>query len=354
MSNADRPLLSSTERYDAYRELWELDPGAYVERLNGLWLGLVQRTGDPAIAFHAGAASLPLETPLAGILLTSSNAWDALRRCFKAVRECNPRSYYGFLENGNEASVSVEYALPVEPLQYDAEFRLAMLLQLTRTLRGPGLCPVAVELRAAAPPYAAEMDRYFGVPVRFGAALNRIAWERPALERPFGLDGNFYADLGHRIEQACAEQAERSEASLRIHGLVMQSLGQEYGGMKSLAPKLGLSSRTLQRRLQNEGTTYQELLDATRKRLCLSYLRAPTRSLQEIAGSLGYANMPNFHRAFKRWFGVPPAKFRRRLGGLAAPEAPRRTRVRPVPQVPAPAAEELQHPDRPPEDRLAR
>lgn len=351
MSNADIPLPSTAEWHAIYRELQGLEAGAFAERLNGLWLDLMHRTGDPAIAFHSGAASLPLETPLAGILLTSSNAWDALRRCFKGVREHNPPSYDRFLESGNEASVSLEYALPAEPLPYDAEFRLAMLQQIIRTLRGPGLCPVAVELRAATPPYAAEMDRYFGVPVRFGAPLNRIAWERPALERPFGMDANFYADLGHRIEQACAQQAERSEASLRVHGLVMQSLGQGYGGMKSLAPKLGLSSRTLQRRLQNEGTTYQELLDATRKRLCLSYLRAPTRSLEEIAGSLGYANMPNFHRAFKRWFGVPPAKFRRRLGLPAAPEAPRRARMRTVPHVAATAAEELQRPDRPPEGR---
>jgi AraC-like DNA-binding protein len=329
MSTTDRPIISTTDLYDQYRTLWELEPGEYADRLNGLWLGLVQRTGDPAVAFHTGVASLTLETPLAGVLLTSANAWDALKRCFQVMRKLNVKAQYGFLESGSELSVAIEYFLPVEPLNYDAEFKLAMLLKIARTLTGPGLIPVAVEFRGATPLYAAEMDRYFGAPVQFGAPANRITFNRPIVERPFGQDPTFYAELGRRIEQACAEQAEHSEAALRVRGLVMQSLGEGYGGMKSLAPKLGISSRTLQRKLQQEGTTYQELLDASRKRLCLSYMRAPKRTLEEIAALLGYANMPNFHRAFKRWFGVPPAKFRRRLRGMTAPEPRRRDKLPP-------------------------
>lgn len=327
MLNADRTVISTSELFDFYLKLRRLEPGDHVDRLNSLWLGLVQRTGNPAVAFHTGAATRTLETPLAGIVLTSANAWDALRRCFQGSRKHHLRSQYEFGDGGNEVSVSVNYQLPVEPLPYDAEFRLAMLLKLARTLRGPALLPLAVSFRTAAPAYAAEMERYFGVPVSFGAPANRIAFDRTAIERPFGLDPAYYADLGRRIEQACTEQAEQSEAALRVRGLVTQSLGEGYGGMKSLAPKLGISSRTLQRKLQNEGTTYQELLDATRKRLCLGYMHAPKRSLEEIAALLGYANMPNFHRAFKRWFGVPPAKFRRRLRGLTAPEGKRRAKI---------------------------
>lgn len=333
MSSAARSVISTHELHEFYRKLWRLEPGAYVDRLNGLWLGLVQRSADPAIAFHTGAAARFLETPLAGIMLTSANAWDALRRCFQGVGKLNLRSHYGFHEDGNEVSVTVEYVLPVEPLPYDAEFRIAMLQALVRTLRGPALCPVAVEFRAAAPPYAAEMEGYVGGCVRFGAPANRIAFDRTALERPFGLDPAFYADLGRRIEQACTEQVEQSEAARHVRGLVMQSLGEGYGGMKALAPKLGISSRTLQRKLQGEGTTYQELLDAARMRMCLGYMHAPKRTLEEIAVLLGYANMPNFHRAFKRWFGVSPAKFRRRFRGLSAPPARPRTKEPPAPPL---------------------
>ncbi len=84
-------------------------------------------------------------------------------------------------------------------------------------------------------------------------------------------------------------------------------------GIKTVAPRLHMSERTLQRRLHAAGLSFQALLDRTRKELCLDYLSGGRISLDEIAYRLGYANTANFNRAFKRWTGQTPQAYRRRL-----------------------------------------
>ena len=74
-----------------------------------------------------------------------------------------------------------------------------------------------------------------------------------------------------------------------------------------------LSQRTLQRRLQEENSSFQQLLDETRRELAVQYLAQPDRSLLEIAYLLGFADPSNFFRAFRRWFGTTPGEYRSRL-----------------------------------------
>ena len=74
-----------------------------------------------------------------------------------------------------------------------------------------------------------------------------------------------------------------------------------------------MSTRTLQRRLQDENTSFQQLLDETRRELAMQFLRQKRMTLLEIAYLLGFADPSNFFRAFKRWFGMPPGQFREQL-----------------------------------------
>jgi AraC-like DNA-binding protein len=80
-----------------------------------------------------------------------------------------------------------------------------------------------------------------------------------------------------------------------------------------VAQALHLSERTLQRRLQEEGTSYQQLLDDTRRELAQQYLATPRMTLLEIAYLLGFSEPSNFFRAFRRWFGKTPGEYREEL-----------------------------------------
>ena len=86
-----------------------------------------------------------------------------------------------------------------------------------------------------------------------------------------------------------------------------------------MAQALHLSQRTLQRRLQEEGTSYQQLLDDTRRDMAEQYLQQPGLTLLEVAYLLGFADPSNFFRAFRRWFGCTPNEYRARRQGVARP-----------------------------------
>jgi AraC-like DNA-binding protein len=73
-----------------------------------------------------------------------------------------------------------------------------------------------------------------------------------------------------------------------------------------------MSPRTLQRRLHEENTSHQQLLDELRRELAQRYLREPTIAIGETAFLLGFSEPSAFHRAFKRWTGTTPGTFRRR------------------------------------------
>lgn len=80
--------------------------------------------------------------------------------------------------------------------------------------------------------------------------------------------------------------------------------------MSVLARHLAMSPRTLQRRLADEGVSYQELLEAARKEAAGRYVRESTLSISEVAYLVGYSEPAPFHRAFKRWYGITPELFR--------------------------------------------
>ena len=87
---------------------------------------------------------------------------------------------------------------------------------------------------------------------------------------------------------------------------------------EAVAATMGLSERTLQRKLSLEGTSFRELLEEVRSSLAINYMREPQFSLTDIAEMLGYSDLSVFSRSFKRWFGISPQQWRARVfSGMA-------------------------------------
>jgi AraC-like DNA-binding protein len=99
----------------------------------------------------------------------------------------------------------------------------------------------------------------------------------------------------------------------QVRQVLCRLLPQGEPKREAVAQALLLSERTLQRRLQEEGTSYQQLLDDTRRELAEQYLAQPNLPLLEIAYLLGFADPSNFFRAFRRWFDATPGEYRARL-----------------------------------------
>jgi len=117
--------------------------------------------------------------------------------------------------------------------------------------------------------------------------------------------------------QICQRELEKLAANESLSARVQRVLLEKQNGFPSLAVTARLfhmTPRTLHRRLLQEGASFQDILEQVRHALALEHLNAGRMSLQEIAYSLGYTDIANFRRAFKRWESVPPSEYRQKHG----------------------------------------
>lgn len=105
-------------------------------------------------------------------------------------------------------------------------------------------------------------------------------------------------------------QNDRLPMAARVRGALVDLMPLGRKGAEDVAASLGLSRSTLQRRLREEGTTYQAVLDATRRDTAIRYLTKTALSADEIAGVLAYRDANSFSRSFRRWTGQSPVAFR--------------------------------------------
>lgn len=118
--------------------------------------------------------------------------------------------------------------------------------------------------------------------------------------------------------ERCEQDISRQEAASGTRGLVMQRLAcrdGRYPEVGEVAAALHLSERTLKRRLQDEGTSFQALLDLVRQRDAQQLLANPALAIKQVAEAVGYSDPANFARAFAKWTGVSPRDWRNQRGG---------------------------------------
>lgn len=166
----------------------------------------------------------------------------------------------------------------------------------------------------AAPRDVDAHERFFGCPVRFSAPETRIVLAGDVMDRPpRARDPGLYAYLDRHALALSTMLAERSTLAERVRQLLAPMLRGGEPSQGEIARKLGLSERTLQRRLREEGRSFADVLDGVRRELAARYLADPQLAIYEVAFLLGYSDPSSFHRAFRRWTGEGPQEFRVRI-----------------------------------------
>lgn len=211
-----------------------------------------------------------------------------------------------------------EVALVIEELAAFGAARDTVILALVEGIRQIGQALTGQPLRGRAelafaePPYFAKLARVAGTPrVRFGAPENRIVFPRSTLDVPLVLaDPAAFRLATDQCEKALSAIRDASRVTAKVRSL----LGRRGGLMRSLddvAKQLHVSSRTLKRHLAAEGTTFKSVHDDARRDEALRLVRTDL-GLELVADRLGYSDLANFTRAFRRWTGMTPGAYRRR------------------------------------------
>jgi AraC-like DNA-binding protein len=314
-SGVDPVALQADTGFDARRAT---DPDARIplhleERL---WEEAARRSGDAAFGLHAAERLRPgVFDVLDYAVRTAPTARLALERLARYNRLEHDVAVFTLIDRGEWTRIEHGFAHPgATPCRHASEFTLASLVVIGTQITGTPLEPKSVEFRHAAPASTAEHTRLFGVEPHFGAAVNALELNRLWLQRPCPTaDPALSRVIERHAEALLAARPDPTESTAsRVRRLLTQALGEGETTLASMATRLKLSERSLQRRLADEGVSFDALLDELRQELALRYLADPKLAISEVAYLLGYSEPSAFHRAFKRWTGVTPAEARRR------------------------------------------
>lgn len=287
-------------------------PGArYPTRgMTRFWELAVEAT-DPALPLSVPRQVQPATMHALGLSLRASRTLgDALLRMARYSRLVTDAADIAIEIDAHE--VSLVYRPPLRELKLASAAYVAFMataVDLGRILAGEDHGLLGCELRQPAPLDPQPFEHFFDCPLRFGAPRNRLRFARELLERP--LPGADDAAARH-YDAAAAEYLARFDAdpvSQRLRGLLIRMLPSGEPTRAALAAAMRLTPRTLLRRLAAEGTNWKSILNEVRRELALSYLRQG-RSAAEITWQLGFADPANFTRAFRRWTGMAPARWR--------------------------------------------
>jgi len=195
-----------------------------------------------------------------------------------------------------------------------AEFVFAYLTLAGRRFTGRAdYCPAEVHLAHPAPRDPSHHQQLFGSKLRFGASANRFVLTNEQLALPFVHADSRLSALLERVGLDWLESVGHA-ASLadEARRLVVKELPSGRAEAAVVARALGITPRTLHRRLADEGTNFRALVDDTRRGLALGYMDQPGLGLSEISYLLGMSGVQAFHRAFRRWTGQTPGAYRAR------------------------------------------
>ncbi len=193
----------------------------------------------------------------------------------------------------------------------DAELSIAKLVRFARSIAGRSdWAPTAVYFEHPAPRDVSAYRRLFGAPVYFSQEKNGIAFPKELLRWRIGagMPRIMSAAVDSIVPPPNKVQLDLA-SELRLH--VIRALRRGHTSIDDCAAAFGLSRRTFQRRLAAADVIFEELVEGTRHELARHYLKQTHLSFTEIGFLLGYAELSNFSRAFKRWSGSSPQEFRR-------------------------------------------
>lgn len=305
---------SAVLRHANLPSMMYLDETAVIStpQLFAVWQAIETLSADPGFSLRMVEQTNTANHKLAFLAASfAANYSDGLERIARFKRICSPDKIR--LESGN-GTMSVVTDWPsgtdAEPaLSVDASF--AMMVELGRRGTGRRILPVVVDYARKGQATAAH-GHFFGCPIRFGADRDRLVLKTADLELAFiGHNPEMLSIMTPTLTAALAEVETYGHVSDHVKLALKRRLASGRPDIADIAQELGLSERTLQRRLGDAGTTFRALLDAARQELSRSLLSDASIAIEEVAFLLGYDDSSSFYRAFKSWEKMSPRKWRK-------------------------------------------
>lgn len=287
-----------------------------LEQAQNVWQEAVNLTKDELLGLHIGENSTPSIVGLVGHLMQSSPTLkDAFENLCKFNTLVTDVFHYHILIDKNNFIIEFE---PHEIWQenYPETAKQAVMqamsgsLHVCQLLTGKKLVPQKASFSWTSAKNKAEYERIFGQHLLFNKDGNRLYLRAEDAQLPvIGYNRELQEVFQSLLKKALEEAQNQETTSAQVKRILADTFTDHLPGLHEIADKLNLTSRSLQRKLKEENTSYQELTDELRRDLAMGLLRSHKYTINEIAYRLGYAEPSVFRRAFKRWTGNNPSKY---------------------------------------------
>jgi len=289
------------------------------EELFALWRAIGEVSTNPAIGLQLGSETRTERFHPVGLAALSSENFSAAIDQMARYKQLTCPEEIVQEKDDEEWSIQFRWLLADEvepPVLIECAF--AWVLSTARLGTGTRLSPLRLEFvqpRA----HVKTIERHFGCSVTCGAPRNAIVFHAADAERRFVTrNAELLGLLAPQFEEELKQEKGDENFIERVRVAIQQKLTGQRPTIEDIADALHVSSRTLQRRLQDEGSGFQRVLEEARHQLARHYLNNSVLELNEAAYLLGYEDSSSFVRAFRAWEGVPPARWRETQRARAA------------------------------------
>lgn len=289
-------------------------PASYMERL---WPLGERLTGDADVGLHSAESYNPGALSIVGyVILSCRTAREALDRLTRYAPLLNEGLRVDVIDDDRTTTVRFITAPELDSfLHRDARHVMETLaagttVTLQRLATGP-VMPIDVTFRHPQPASIAEHTRILGSSIRFSHAADTVVYTRASLETPFiSADPALLEVFEGDARAKLSALASRGGVSGRVLTVLAKRLKGAVPPLSEIASELAMSERSIQRSLNEEATSYRQLVDDVRKSLAIEHLSRSGTSATDVAFLLGFSEPSAFTRAFRRWTGAAPTQYR--------------------------------------------
>lgn len=204
--------------------------------------------------------------------------------------------------------------LPEDLFRFVLDFQMGIAKSLLEDQMDPGFSIDVVRVSYPEGQDTGGREGLLEAPIEFGCPQNELVWDSRWMDLPQPYANSLTATV---VRETCERMLASVMADSGTAGFVMRMLAERPGGrfpsLEEIAERLHVTSRTLRRKLQSEGTSYASMLASVRKMLAIEYLRTTRMKTEEIAETLGFADVANFRHAFRKWTDRSPSDYRGRV-----------------------------------------
>ncbi len=277
-----------------------------------IWRAIQELSNDPTLGWKfMSKVETDQYHPTLLAALHARNFRDSVERLARYKQLCSAEQFR-FTSKADEIHVAVSWPFAggekTPEFMIDAVF--ALVTELGRRGTKTKLNPKRVEL-AREPDREDGIERYFGCPVKYRAKHDVLVFRACDLELSFTTHNEELLEmLSPQFEQALQKQGPKPNVLEQVKWVLKRLLAGSRPDLLMVAQELGMSERTLQRRITEERTTFRQLLNTTRQEIVRNYLADDSVEITEVAFLVGFEDPNSFYRAFRSWEGKTPAEWR--------------------------------------------